>query len=82
MEFNLNNIISPLVRGFSISLLKLTPSEVKVANLVRYGKSTKEIALLLNLSPRTVEVHRNKIRNKINLTNKKINLRTYLQSLS
>jgi len=82
MEFNLDNIISPLVRGFSISLLKLTPSEVKVANLVRYGKSTKEIALLLNLSSRTVEVHRNKIRNKINLTNKKINLRTYLQSLS
>ncbi len=82
IEFNLNGILSPLVRKSSLSLLKLTPTEIQIAELVRYGKSTKEIALLLNLSARTVEVNRNKIRKKINITNKKINLRTYLQSLS
>ena len=82
IEFNLNDILSPLVRESSLNLLKLTPTEIQIANLVRYGKSTKEIALLLNLSARTVEVNRNKIRKKINITNKKINLRTYLQSLS
>jgi len=81
IEFNLNSIISPLMRGLSINHATLTPTEIQIANLVKFGKSTKEIALLLNLSSRTIEVHRNNIRKKINLTNKKINLRTYLQSL-
>ena len=81
LEFNLNDIISPIVHGLSLSLLKLTPSEIQIANLVRYGKTTKEIAQILNLSARTIEVHRNKIRQKVNITNKKINLRTYLQTL-
>ena len=81
LELNLKDIISPLVHGMSLSMLKLTPSEIQIANLVRYGKTTKEIAQLLNLSARTIEVHRNKIRQKINITNKKINLRTYLQTL-
>lgn len=81
IEFNLNGILSPLMRGLSINHISLTPTEIQIANLVRFGKSTKEIALLLNLSSRTIEVHRNNIRKKINLTNKKINLRSYLQSL-
>ena len=81
IEFNLNGIISPLMRGLSINHITLTPTEIQIANLVRFGKSTKDIAMLLNLSSRTIEVHRNNIRKKINLTNKKINLRTYLQSL-
>jgi len=81
IEFNLNSIISPLMRGLSINHINLTPTEIQIANLVRFGKSTKDIAMLLNLSSRTIEVHRNNIRKKINLTNKKINLRTYLQSL-
>ncbi len=81
IEFNLTGITSPLMRGLSINHISLTPTEIQIANLVKFGKSTKEIALLLNLSSRTIEVHRNNIRKKINLTNKKINLRTYLQSL-
>ena len=76
MESNLNEIISPLSRG----LLTLTPAELQVANLVREGKTAKEIADLLNLSIRTIEDHRKKIRKKLGLTNKKVNLRMSLLS--
>lgn len=80
IESNLQDILSPLIGGLSMDQIKLTPTEIKIANLVRQGKSTKEIASLSNLSPRTIDGHRNNIRKKIGLQNRKINLRTYLLS--
>jgi DNA-binding CsgD family transcriptional regulator len=77
VESNLNDIISPLSRG----LLNLTPAELQVANLVKDGKTAKEIADLLNLSTKTIEDYRKKIRKKLGITNKKINLRMSLISL-
>jgi DNA-binding CsgD family transcriptional regulator len=53
-----------------------------VAGLVREGKTSKEIASLINVSERGVEFHRNNIRRKLDLTNAKKNLRSYLLSLS
>jgi len=81
VESNLNDVVTPFIPGLSPRYLKLTPQEIQVANLVRQGKTTKEIAEFLNLSPRTVEFHRNSIRKKIGLRNEKINLRTYLLSV-
>jgi len=80
IESMLNDISSPLIKGLSPAL-KLTPSEIQVANLVKQGKKTREIALLLNLSPRTVEFHRYNLRKKTAIKSKKINLRTYLLSI-
>jgi DNA-binding CsgD family transcriptional regulator len=81
IESNLNEIISPFARGVSINGLNFSPTELQVANLVRQGKTTKEIAGIANLSPRTIEFHRDNIRKKIGIKNKKINLRIHLLSL-
>ena len=54
LESNLTDIISPFSRRLSSLHLDFTPTEMEVANLVKYGKTTKEIAELLNLSGRTI----------------------------
>ena len=60
---------------------KLTPRELEICNLIKNGLLSKEIANLLNLSPRTLEVHRANIRKKFCLTRKKVNLVSFLKSI-
>ncbi len=81
MESNINEIVSPFTRKMSLKYLNLTPTEIRIANLIRHGSSTKEIAEILHVSPRTVETHRKNIRRKIGLDRKRANLRSHLLSL-
>ncbi|UCD91299.1 MAG: PAS domain S-box protein [Desulfobacterales bacterium] len=81
LETNLNEITSPITRKLSLKHLSLTPTEIKIANLIRHGTTTKKIAEFMNSSPRTIDTHRKNIRRKIGLGKKRANLRSYLLSL-
>jgi DNA-binding NarL/FixJ family response regulator len=78
---NLENILSPFSRTLAATFRNLTSKEIEVANYIKAGKSSKEIALLLNVSRVCVDVHRYHIRSKLGINNKKANLRAYLGSL-
>ena len=81
IESNLHDIVAPFLRRLSSKYSDLTPSEIQVADLVKEGKTTKEIAELLNSSIRAIEFHRSNLRKKLGLVNKKANLRSHLLSL-
>jgi len=78
---NLQDIISPFAHRMSSRYLNFTPAEMQVANLIKQGKTTKEIANLLNLSGSTISFHRENIRDKLGLKNQRANLRSHLLSL-
>jgi PAS domain S-box-containing protein len=81
LKSNLNEIVSPFARNLSSKFLRLSHTELEVSNLIRQGKNTKEIAEIMNLAESTIDFHRNNIRTKLGLKNKKISLKTYLSSL-
>ncbi len=81
LESNLKEITKPYNHRQSGELRSLTPSELRIANLVKQGYRIKEIALKLNISPRTVEFHRDNTRAKLGIKGKKINLKTFLSNL-
>lgn len=80
LQSNLDDIVSPFAHKLSSKYLNFTPQEIRVAKLVRDGKTNKEIADSLNLSPRTIAFHRENIRRKLELKNSKANLRSHLMS--
>lgn len=75
---NLKQIIAPHIRKISSAYANLTSRQIEVINLVRQGKTTKNIAEILCISKVAVDFHRHNIRRKLNLTQKKVNLRTFL----
>ena len=81
IEKNLNEIVSPMANKLLTDYNNLTPKEIQIANLIKAGKTTKEIAEIEGLSAKTIEFHRNNLREKLGLKNKKINLRSHLLSL-
>ena len=80
LDTNLRNILSPFTYRLSSKYLKLTNREFQIVNLIKEGKSSKEIADLLNVSGSTINIYRYHIRKKLGLK-KENNLRMYLSSL-
>jgi len=81
LESNLNDIIAPFIHTLASKYGRLTPTEIKVAQLIKEGRSSKEIAELLHISPRTVGYYREQIREKLALKKTKANLRSHLLTI-
>lgn len=81
LETFLAEIVSPFSQTLHTKYLNLTLSEIRVANLIKEGKTTKEIARLLNSTPRAVDFHRQNLRKKLGLSNRKVNLASHLLHL-
>jgi PAS domain S-box-containing protein len=81
LESNLNEIVSPFAHSLSSKFLRLSHNELEVSTFIRQGKNTKDIAEIMNLAESTIDFHRNNIRKKLGVKNKKISLKVYLCSL-
>ena len=64
----LDNLSSRRPRGSSSPIEKLTDREFEIFQLIGHGNSTRDIAEQLHLSPKTVDVHRSHIKEKLGLT--------------
>ena len=74
LQKNLEDIISPFVERDRVVISKLSPIELQVCNMIKHGFPTKEIARIRGVSPATINRHRENIRRKLSITNRKVNL--------
>ena len=80
LKENLLKLSCSFSQKLSSEMVELTPREIQVADLIKDGRTTKEIAVILNLSVSTVECFRDNMRKKLGIKNKKVNLRSFLLS--
>lgn len=81
LEHFLREMTSPFIRKLSGPLLCLTPTEIRVCDLVREGKGTKDISRLLNISEKGVLFHRQNVRSKLGIKGRQESLRSHLLKL-
>ena len=81
LEQSLNDMTSNFGIKVSDKKIMLSPREVEIANLIKNGISSKEMVDMLNISAKTIKTHRNRIRKKLGITRKDVNLTTYLKTL-
>jgi len=78
---NVSEIVAPFLKDLGHKYFRLSPTELNIANLIRQGTSTKDIADQLKMTKRTIDFHRDRIREKIGIKNTKANLKAVLQEL-
>jgi PAS domain S-box-containing protein len=81
IESYLDEILSSFSMRLTSKFLQLTPKEITIANLIKQGRQTRDIARLMNTTSRTIEFHRVNLRKKLGLKSKKDNLRSYLLTI-
>lgn len=81
LEENLKRVARGKTVAAPFSRYEFTANEIQILELIKQGKRSKEIAALLSLSTATIAYHRNNIRKKLGLTNKKENLFVYLNAI-
>ena len=81
LEDSLRHLTSEVGARAHKGLSRLGPREIEICNMIRSNMASKEIAVQLGISLRTVETHRNHIRKKLGISKKDVNFATYLQNL-
>jgi len=81
LQYHLRKLTSSFGSKLTEKSFNLTPREIEICNMVKGGLASKEISNLLSISYRTVEKHRRNIRQKIGISNKNINLTSFLHNL-
>lgn len=81
LQENLEGAGSSLLLRTRLMNVSFTPQEFQIAILIRSGLQSKEIAGQLGVSTNAVNFHRKNIRKKLSISNKQVNLQTYLTSL-
>jgi PAS domain S-box-containing protein len=81
IETTVKNVFSSFLQKITSRQYRFTPKEIQVATLIREGKTTKEIADVMNVTRSAIGLHRHHIRNKLGLGKAKVNLRSHLLSL-
>jgi PAS domain-containing protein/DNA-binding CsgD family transcriptional regulator len=82
LETHLTEIVSPFLTNMTNRPPNLTPREIQIADLVKEGKSAKEIAQILNIALYTAQNYRKRLRKKFALRSKDKNLRSHLLSFT
>ncbi len=80
IKSNIDEITSSFSRRLAFEYSELTPREIQVADLIRQGRTNKEIARLLGITSSAVDFHRRNLRIKFKIKGKKTNLRSHLLS--
>ncbi len=81
IEANVKESLWSIGKEVSLAYRNLSPTEIQVADLIKAGYQSKQIAQIINISLRTVFFYRDSIRKKLNIKNEKENLRSFLLSL-
>lgn len=66
-----NNADSDFLKKIKLVHASLTPNDLRLCTYLRLNLSSKEIAPLLNISPRSVEIKRYRLRKKMELQHEK-----------
>jgi len=81
LRYHLEGLTSSFGSNIAKKSVKLTPKEIEICAMIKGSLTSKEISSLLNISPQTVEKHRKNIRRKLKISNKGINLISFLKTL-
>jgi len=79
IETHLNEIVSPLLKN--LQHFKLTPTEIRIASLVKEGRTTREISKATGIATSSIDTHRKSIRKKLGLSREK-NLQSSIQNMA
>jgi DNA-binding CsgD family transcriptional regulator len=81
LDSALSDLMDPVTGKLEQAHANLSPREIEVCNMIRRGFSSKQIASILTVSVHTVNNQRRSIRKKLNISDNRTNLETYLKSM-